>query len=202
MSRLKIPLLMAGPLGWLYDEEEELLAIIGRRYGQEFDQDILGGKVSGLTTQPSPQRSAKSQEHDPRPVRHLGYLPRRHVTALLQCAKFFVFPSLYEGFGLPTLEAMQLRVPVLTSRTGSLCEVVGEAAFLVNPLDIDDIAHGIRQLDADSDLRAELARRGPVQAAKFSEEAYIQRLKGAYAKVGVSFQNNSISAKPQAAVSA
>ena len=109
-------------------------------------------------------------------------------------AKFFVFPSLYEGFGLPALEAMQLNVPVLTSRTGSLCEVVGEAALLVDPLNIDDIARGIRQLDKDSDLRAELVRRGHAQRAKFSEEMYLQRLREAYAKVGVIFHNDGIEA--------
>jgi glycosyltransferase involved in cell wall biosynthesis len=121
------------------------------------------------------------------------------VTALLQCAKFFVFPSLYEGFGLPALEAMQFKIPVLTSRTGSLCEVVGDSALLVDPLDTDDIARGIRQLNADSDLRADLSRRGPIQAAKFSEKAYAHRLREAYAKVGVLFPNQGAKAKPEPA---
>jgi glycosyltransferase involved in cell wall biosynthesis len=119
----------------------------------------------------------------------------RNVTALLQCAKFLVFPSLYEGFGLPVLEAMQLGIPVLTSRTGSLCEVVGEAALLVEPMHIEDMARQIRVLDSDADLRAELARKGPVQAAKFSEQAFAERVAEAYAKVGVSFKNKTVGAE-------
>jgi glycosyltransferase involved in cell wall biosynthesis len=198
LSRLNIQLIMAGPLGWLYDEEEDLIALVGRRYGQEVSADILASKIGDRL-----QSGASSAEYPSNklPVRHLGYLPRRHVTALLQCAKFFVFPSIYEGFGLPALEAMQLRVPVLTSRAGSLSEVVGEAALTVDSLNVEDITRGIRQLDADSDLRAELARRGPVQAARFSEEAYADRLSEAYAKVGVKFPNDSPKAQPASTAS-
>jgi len=119
-------------------------------------------------------------------VRQLGYLPRRHVTALLQCARFFAFPSIYEGFGLPVLEAMQLGIPVLTSNTSSLPEVAGEAAVLVDPLDINQLTKGIRALTNDADLRSELSLRGPQQAAKFSDEIYRHRLAEAYKKVGVS----------------
>jgi len=187
MARLDIPLLMAGPLGWLYDEENALFALINRRFGSEVSADMLGATPLKEPTRVLGSGARTGFSARDLPVRHLGYLPRRHVTALLQCAKFFVFPSIYEGFGLPALEAMQVNVPVLTSRTGSLCEVVGEAALLIDPLDIDDIVRGIRQLDADSDLRIELAQRGPVQAAKFSEDAYVQRLRNAYAKVGVFF---------------
>jgi glycosyltransferase involved in cell wall biosynthesis len=184
---------MAGPLGWLYDEEQELLAFINHRYGQEISAEFLAAKLGdrlmdGRGSELKPNTTFHTRDV---PVRHLGYLPRRHVTALLQCAKFFVFPSIYEGFGLPALEAMQFNIPVLTSRTGSLCEVVGEAALLIDPLNIDDIVRGIRQLDTDSDLRIELAQRGPVQAAKFSEDAYVQRLRNAYAKVGVFFPKAS-----------
>ena len=196
LSRVRTPLVMAGPLGWLYDEEQDLLASIAQHYGPVLSADLLPAKIN--------QRNAESGSTTPdalhqMPVRHLGYLPRRHVTALMQCAKFFVFPSIYEGFGLPALEAMQFKVPVLTSRTGSLCEVVGEAACLVDPLNIDDIARGIRQLDADIDLRTELAKRGPIQAAKFSEDVYVERLQEAYAKVGVLFPNQGVKAKPEPA---
>jgi glycosyltransferase involved in cell wall biosynthesis len=181
-SKTDIPLIMAGPLGWLYEEEQDLLNLIAGQHGDGALQDIITAKLGSRLQQASAPNSL-----DELPVRHLGYLPRRHITALLQCAKFFVFPSLYEGFGLPALEAMQFKIPVLTSRTGSLCEVVGDSALLVDPLDTDDIARGIRQLNADSDLRADLSRRGPIQAAKFSEKAYAHRLREAYAKVGVNF---------------
>jgi glycosyltransferase involved in cell wall biosynthesis len=191
LSKVDVPLIMAGPLGWLYDEEQDLLALIGRRYGHEVTADVLAAKIGDRLQQQSIAKNVLAEL----PVRHLGYLPRRHVTALLQCAKFFAFPSLYEGFGLPALEAMHFNVPVLTSRTGSLCEVVGEAALLVDPLSVEDMTRGIRELNADSDLRAELAQRGPNQAAKFSEEMYIQRLGEAYAKVGVKFPETSNRAK-------
>ena len=122
----------------------------------------------------------------PRPlVRHLGYLPRRHVAALMQAACCFAFPSIYEGFGLPVLEAMSLGVPVLTSTGGALPEVAGDAAELVDPLDISAIARGIRRLAGDGDLRAELARRGPAQAARFSGAAYAGRLAEAYRRAGI-----------------
>ncbi len=153
----RMPLLTVGPLGWLYESD---LALI----------DSVGGHA----------RSAGRA-----PVRRLGYLPRPHVVALLQCARFLVFPSLYEGFGLPVLEAMQLGVPVLTSSAGSLPEVAGDAALLVSPLDVSAMAEQIRRLANDQDLCAELSRRGPAQAAKFSEGRYRQRLADAYRKVGV-----------------
>lgn len=120
------------------------------------------------------------------PVRHLGYLPRRHVAALMQGACFFAFPSIYEGFGLPVVEAMSLGVPVLTSTGGALPEVAGDAAELVDPLDVEAMTRGIRKLAADAGLRAELARRGPERAARFSGSAYAERLSAAYGRFGVS----------------
>jgi len=119
-------------------------------------------------------------------VRHLGYLPRRHVAALMQGACFFAFPSIYEGFGLPVVEAMSLGVPVLTSTGGALPEVAGDAAELVDPLDPGAIVRGIRKLAVDAELRAELGRRGREQAARFSGGAYAERLRVAYRRFGVS----------------
>ena len=97
----------------------------------------------------------------------------------------FLFPSLHEGFGLPVLEAMQLGVPVLTSNSSSLPEVVGEAAIVVDPLSVSAMAREIERLAIDADLRSELSRRGPKQAAKFGKEQYRARLAEAYKKVGV-----------------
>lgn len=96
----------------------------------------------------------------------------------------FLFPSLYEGFGLPPLEAMACAVPVLTSNVCSLPEVVGDAAVLVNPLDVDEIAEAIRQIVTDSALRERLRDRGPRQAHKFSWEETVRRTKAALAAVG------------------
>lgn len=174
LAGVEIPLLMAGPLGWLYDADLALIDTIKR---QTTVTRIDGESQAGAF-------NAKARTDLPW-VNYLGYLPRRHIVALLQCAKFFLFPSVYEGFGLPALEAMQLGIPVITSRTSSLPEVVGNAAVLVNPLDITDMAREIRRLSDDADLRAELGRLGPIQARKYDEAAYQMRLASAYAKVGI-----------------
>ena len=80
---------------------------------------------------------------------------------------------------------MQLGVPVLTSNTSSLPEVAGDAAVLIDALDIADMVRGTRQIANDADLRGELSRRGPVQAAKFDQREYRKRLAAAYRTVGV-----------------
>jgi glycosyltransferase involved in cell wall biosynthesis len=105
--------------------------------------------------------------------------------SLIRGARAVLFPSLYEGFGLPVLEAMALSTAVLTSTGGALPEVAGDAALLVDPHDVQAIKMGISALDVDEDLRSELERRGPVQAAKFSPASYQARLLQAYSAVGV-----------------
>jgi len=94
-----------------------------------------------------------------------------------------LFPSLYEGFGLPVLEAMQLGTPVMTSNTSSLPEITGDAAFLVDPLNIDAMAGAIRVIDQDAELRAELSAKGRERAKLFSPEIYQKRLADLYRRV-------------------
>jgi len=106
-------------------------------------------------------------QHANERVKFIGYVDVADKNALLSGATTFVFPSLYEGFGFPVLEAMARGVPVLCSNTSSLPEVAGEAAVLVNPLDTDDIARGLRDITADEDLRRTLIERGYQQAQKF-----------------------------------
>ncbi len=93
-------------------------------------------------------------------VRFLGYLPDDTLAILYRLAAVFVFPSLYEGFGLPPLEAMASGTPVVTSNVSSLPEVAGDAALLVDPYDIDSIVDGIRRVLTDSTLAAEMRRKG------------------------------------------
>jgi glycosyltransferase involved in cell wall biosynthesis len=106
------------------------------------------------------------------------------LVSLIRGARAVIFPSLYEGFGLPVLEAMQLGTPVITSRTSSLPEIGGDAALYVNPYDINDIARAIRTIASDQGLRAELARRGLVQAELFSVARYRERVAELYQRLG------------------
>lgn len=113
----------------------------------------------------------------------LDYLPRTLLMRLIRCAKAVAFPSLYEGFGLPVLEAMQMGTPVLTGDTSSLPEVAGAAAVKVDPYDVAAISAGLSRLDADADLRNALRKAGHEQAARFSPSAYQDRLARVYAEV-------------------
>ena len=116
-------------------------------------------------------------------VRYLGYLPRLDVELLLRQAKALLFPSLYEGFGLPAAEAMLAGTAVLTSSTTSLPEVVGEAALTVEPTDIKALIEGIVLLDTNDDYRMRLQEMGPGRASIFSHENHAKRLNEVYNKV-------------------
>ncbi|MEM7665843.1 MAG: glycosyltransferase family 1 protein [Pseudomonadota bacterium] len=113
----------------------------------------------------------------------LSYAPQDLLIHLIRGAKAALFPSLYEGFGLPALEAMILGTPVICSNTASLPEVVGDAALTTDPYNSHDIAKAFREMDGDSDLRAELSKRGIDQAEKFSPEQYRRRLSELYERL-------------------
>jgi len=115
----------------------------------------------------------------------LDYAPFRLLVNLIRGARAVLFPSLYEGFGLPALESMLLGTPVITSNTASMPEVVGDAALTVDPYDISALVAAIRAVDGDPELRARLAEAGPRQAALFSPERYAARLQTLYAGLGV-----------------
>jgi len=133
------PLVLVGPEAWQADRELRLL-----------------NKAHGIAL-PAAHR-----------IRRIEYLPRPMLADVVRGARAVLFPSLYEGFGLPVLEAMSSGVPVIASRTGSLPEVVGEAGLLVDPYDIDALVNAIRAIDRDETLRARLAVEGPRQAERFS----------------------------------
>jgi glycosyltransferase involved in cell wall biosynthesis len=118
-------------------------------------------------------------------LRFMGYAPREDLRALYAGAMMFLFPSLYEGFGLPALEAMRMGCPTIVSRVASLPEVCGEAALYVDPMDRADIRARIEQLMSDAALRTRLATAGPAQAERFSFDAYVQRLGEAYGRLGL-----------------
>lgn len=101
-------------------------------------------------------------------VHFLDYVPFDDLIALYNLADALTFPSLYEGFGLPVVEAMACGTPVITSDSGSLVEVAGDAACVVNPLDVQSIAHGLGQVLLQRDYRADLRERGAAHVADFT----------------------------------
>jgi glycosyltransferase involved in cell wall biosynthesis len=103
-------------------------------------------------------------------VQMLGRVDEERLVRLLQGASCFVYPSLYEGFGLPVAEALACGVPVIASRSSSLPEVAGDAALLVDPDDPLELAAALRRVLGDRALAADLASRGPAQAARFRWE--------------------------------
>ncbi len=109
-----------------------------------------------------------------------GHLSDEDLVVFYNLADVFVYPSLYEGFGLPPLEAMACGTPVLTSNVSSLPEVVGDAALLVDPLDVKTIAEGVRRLVEDQPLREQLRGKGLLQVKKFSWQDTVKRTNEAY----------------------
>ena len=116
-------------------------------------------------------------------VRFFGFVPDKTLAVLYRLARVFVFPSLYEGFGFPPLEAMASGTPVITSNVSSLPEVVGDAALLINPLDPAEIAQAMRRVLMDSELREELRQRGLRRVSEFSWERSVRRVREIYGEV-------------------
>ena len=128
---------------------------------------LAGGR--GWLYDPSWTRAARN-------LKLLGYIDEADKGALLAGALALVFPSLYEGFGFPVIEAMICGAPVIASDSSSLPELVGEAGLLVDPLDIAAIAAAMQQYSADEDLRARMIARGRARAREFTWTRAAERL--------------------------
>jgi glycosyltransferase involved in cell wall biosynthesis len=115
---------------------------------------------------PDPRRVVQELGLEDR-VRFTGSIDETDKAALLSAATVFAFPSLYEGFGLPVLEAMACGTPVLTANSSSLPEVTGDAAVLVDPTDVDAIGRGLAELLESTERRQGLAERGIERARRF-----------------------------------
>jgi glycosyltransferase involved in cell wall biosynthesis len=151
---IEMPLVIVGAGGWRNEDELRLLT------------GAHGSTLAGLSR-----------------IRRLDYLPRPLLGTLVRGARAVLFPSLYEGFGLPMVEAMALGAPVLTSTTSSLPEIAGGAALLVDPYDVQAMAAALVRLAGDDALCAELGRAGLARARRFSMDAYAVRLRDLYGKV-------------------
>ncbi|MXO90858.1 glycosyltransferase family 4 protein [Pontixanthobacter aquaemixtae] len=161
-SEVSTPLVIIGAQAWKAEKELALL-----------NEDAMEKSAFG-----SIERTRGARKR----IIRLDYVPFGMLVSLIRGAKAALFPSLYEGFGLPALEAMLLKTPVICSNTSSLPEVVGDAARMVDPYDSQAISTAIRELDADVDLRADLTARGIKQAARYSQENYRDRLQSVYAR--------------------
>lgn len=148
-----MPLVIAGKKAWLWENELEILS------------------------------SKWNNQRIKEKIRLLDYLTPPDLPILYKGARCLAFPSLYEGFGLPPLEAMNLGCPVVTSSASSLPEICGEAALYVDPYDSLDIAKKLEKVIGDDELRAKLAESGLKRAKYFSMENYMKRLSAAYKKV-------------------
>jgi glycosyltransferase involved in cell wall biosynthesis len=146
---------------------------------QELKLLIIGDEISKLPALRRAVHQLKLHKH----VRFLGYIPDETLAVLYRSAEVFVFPSLYEGFGLPPLEAMASGTPVVTSNTSSMPEVTGGAAVLVDPYDVGSIVDGVRRVLTDPSLAAELRRKGPLRAREFSWARSVARTKELYEAV-------------------
>jgi len=155
-----------------------------RRTHDDLKLLIIGDEISRL---PALRRAVhRNKLH--KFVRFLGYLKDDTLTVLYRLASVFVFPSLYEGFGLPPLEAMASGTPVVTSNVSSLPEVTGDAAVLVDPYDIDSIGDGMRRILDDPRLAAELRVKGLKRAREFSWERSVEKTQRVYREVAADGQ--------------
>jgi len=158
LSAVDIPLVITGAVGWGNKTEAKRL------------EELRTEGAIGL--------------NGSRRIYHFEYVSLPMLVTLIRGARAVIFPSLYEGFGLPVLEAMLLGTPVVTSHASSLPEIAGDAALYVNPYNIDEIAQAIKTITADADLRTELVRRGHIQAELFSVARYRERLAALYERLG------------------
>jgi glycosyltransferase involved in cell wall biosynthesis len=158
----------------------------------ELELLIIGDEISKLQT----LRRAVHRHGLHRYVRFHGHVSDQTLAVLYRLASVFVFPSLYEGFGLPPLEAMASGTPVVTSNVSSLPEVVGDAAVLVDPYSSDAIAQGILEVLRSSHLRARLREKGYARVQEYSWMRSVERVREIYGDVAMARAGSKPSPQP------
>lgn len=175
-------LILAGGRGWkndkvyaeLTDANSAILGVKGKRSGRE--------RRSGLDTRSEAQKAKEGERRSGRerrlnqPIKYLGYVSHAEKLSLIANATCFVYPSLYEGFGLPVLEAMSMGTPVITSNTSALPEITGpDAAILINPKKETEISDALSQVMKDEGLREMLSVKGHEKAQEFTWDECAQK---------------------------
>jgi glycosyltransferase involved in cell wall biosynthesis len=151
-----------------------------RRHGfEQVKLLIIGDEISKYATLRRAVHRLKLHKH----VRFFGFVPDRTLAILYRLARVFVFPSLYEGFGLPPLEAMASGTPVITSNVSSLPEVVGDAALLIDPYEPDALADAMARVLTDTVLQEDLRQRGYQRVREFSWDRSVRRVREIYEEV-------------------
>ncbi|RVK62383.1 glycosyltransferase family 1 protein [Sinorhizobium meliloti] len=168
-SQSKYPLVIVGQLTWKNANDLRLLGVSA----QEGPKQKSSGAIDPTITAVS-----RAQQ-----IIRLEYLPLNLLTSLIRCARSVVFPSLYEGFGLPILEAMQLGTAVITGTEGSNPEIAGEGAYLVDPYDVGAIAQAFRDMQNDQAMVDHYESLGKERAKVFSPERYSERLSELYKRL-------------------
>jgi glycosyltransferase involved in cell wall biosynthesis len=161
------------------DRLVEAFAILRRDGFENTKLLIIGDEVSQYPNLRRLVHRHQLHQH----VRFLGFVPDATLAVLYRLAAVFVFPSLYEGFGLPPLEAMAAGAPVITSNVSSLPEVVGDAALLIDPMDAGAIARAMASVLGDPRLRDDLVRRGRERVKAFSWTRSVARIRAVYGEL-------------------
>lgn len=151
-----------------------------KQQGKLMRKLVLVGKSGRASSDINQIVSALGLEKD---VLFTGYVPDEHLPDLYAMAKMFVFPSFWEGFGIPVLEAMSCGCPVICSNVSSLPEVVGEAALMVEPSDTNALVKAILSLENNPELENKLRKAGPERAVQFSYQFMAQQTLEVYHKV-------------------
>lgn len=157
-ANIETPLILAGGNGWMTDLELRM---------------IVDNHISSIVKTGNVTRVKKK-------IMRIDYAPFRLLVSLIRGAKATIFPSIYEGFGLPILESMLCGTPVITSNIGAMKEIANDAALCVDPYNVREIRDAIIQLDSNPELCAELSKKGVIRAEYFNQLRYQERLNNMY----------------------